>query len=158
MLLIFAARGGTKSQGYIYSGSNNIDGVAWCSTNSGNTHPVATKGANELGLYDMSGNVWEWCWDWMGGYSGTGQTDPKGPTFGTLRFLRGSSFCSTTRTTVGSIIATSSTRLTATAITAFDVSRTNPIALLHFYSLRNTIDGLILACLTAGTFGWLWPH
>ncbi|MCX6132214.1 MAG: SUMF1/EgtB/PvdO family nonheme iron enzyme [Ignavibacteriales bacterium] len=89
----FAARGGTKSRGYIYSGSSMIDSVAWCLSNSGNnTHPVSTKGANELGLYDMSGNVWEWCWDWYGAYSNAAQTDPKGPVSGIWRVLRGGHF------------------------------------------------------------------
>lgn len=89
----FAARGGTKSQGYTFSGSNNIDSVAWCNANSGNnTHPVGIKGANELGIHDMSGNVWEWCWDWAGAYGTSAQTNPKGPNSGTHRVLRGGSF------------------------------------------------------------------
>jgi formylglycine-generating enzyme len=86
----FAARGGTKSQGYTYSGSNIIDDVAWYSVNSSKkTHTVGTKGANELGIYDMSGNVWEWCSDWYEAYSSDAQTDPIGSTGGYLQVLRG---------------------------------------------------------------------
>ena len=89
----FAARGGNKSQGYEYSGSNNIDDVAWYLDNcSDKTHPVGTKMANELGLYDMTGNVWEWCSDWYGHYSSSSQTDPTGPSTGSYRVLRGGSW------------------------------------------------------------------
>jgi formylglycine-generating enzyme required for sulfatase activity len=88
----FAARGGTSSQGYTYSGSNTIDDVAWYSPPSGSaTHTVGTKNANELGIYDMSGNVWECCWDLYGTYSSAALTDPKGATSSTTRVMRGGS-------------------------------------------------------------------
>ena len=86
----YAARGGNKAQGYLYSGSNTIGDVAWYMSNSSSTtHPVKTKQANELGIYDMSGNVLEWCSDWYGSYSSSAQTDPVGPSSGSDRVLRG---------------------------------------------------------------------
>ena len=86
----YAARGGKKSNGYLYSGSNNLDEVAWYNENSGKrTHNVGTKKANELGIYDMSGNVMEWCQDWFGFYTVSSRKDPTGPNTGTLRINRG---------------------------------------------------------------------
>lgn len=89
----YAACGGRKSQGFKYAGGNNINKVAWYNDNSGGmTHPVKQKNANELGLYDMSGNVWEWCWDWYGDYSSSSQTNPMGSSSGSNRVIRGGSW------------------------------------------------------------------
>ena len=76
----YAARGGKLNQGYRYSGSNNISEVAWWHGNSGGkTHNVGLKNSNELGLYDMTGNVREYCSDWAAPYTATSQINPKGP-------------------------------------------------------------------------------
>ncbi len=89
----YAALGGEKSKGYLYSGSNTLDQVAWYNGNSGSTtHTVGSKAANELGLYDMSGNVWEWCWDNFSSYSDSAQTDPYGAESGSYHVIRGGSW------------------------------------------------------------------
>ena len=89
----YAARGGERSKGYKYSGSNIIGDVAWYRYNSSSkTHEVGTKAPNELGIYDMSGNVYEWCSDWDGSYSLPAQSNPTGPSLGSSRVIRGGSW------------------------------------------------------------------
>ncbi len=92
----YAARGGSSGEGYRYSGSNDIDLVAWHGGGMGDrrfsTMPVGLKAPNKLGLYDMSGNVWEWCYDWHRDYPKVrGMVDPAGPDVGSHRLLRGGS-------------------------------------------------------------------
>lgn len=89
----YAARGGEKTQNHRYSGARNINDVAWYSGNSGNkTNEVGLLKPNELGIYDMSGNVWEWCNDWFSSYSTTPEINPKGPETGDGRVVRGGSW------------------------------------------------------------------
>ena len=90
----YACRGGNRSQGYKYSGSNNLSSVAWYTDNSGSTtHEVGQKSPNELGIYDMSGNVWEWCSDLYDEYNSSPQTNPTGASSGSNRVERGGSWC-----------------------------------------------------------------
>ena len=89
----FAAKGGKQSRGYTYSGSNDLGSVAWYSDNSGwKTHAVGSKQANELGIYDITGNVREWCSDWYGNYNSYNETNPTGASSGQSRVLHGGSW------------------------------------------------------------------
>ncbi len=88
----FAARGGNKSKGTVFAGSDVINEAGWFTGNSeGKSHVVAQKISNELGLYDMTGNLWEWVWDWHDGnyYQSSPADDPRGPATGSYRVMRG---------------------------------------------------------------------
>ena len=86
----YAAKGGNKGETFTYAGSDTADDVAWYNSNGGRTTKEAgTKTPNGLGLYDMSGNVNEWCWDWFGSYQNETQTNPTGASSGSMRMLRG---------------------------------------------------------------------
>lgn len=90
---MYAAAGGQSSQGYIYSGSDDVDAVAWYSGNTSEPQLVGTKQPNELGIFDMSGNLWELCWDlYSEGYPDMDTQDPSGPDTGLFRVMRGGSF------------------------------------------------------------------
>jgi formylglycine-generating enzyme required for sulfatase activity len=88
----YAAKGGKNLSTCLYAGSNSAWAVAWYGGDGSMTHPVGIKAPNDLGLYDLSGNVWEWCWDWYGEYDNGAQIDPAGPDSGSSRIIRGGSW------------------------------------------------------------------
>ena len=89
----YAARGGKNSQRFTYSGSNTLDNVGWYYLNANSrTAVIGLKKSNELGIFDMSGNAWEWCSDWQGSYSSSIQRNPTGPASGNNKIFRGGSW------------------------------------------------------------------
>ncbi|MCK9210237.1 MAG: SUMF1/EgtB/PvdO family nonheme iron enzyme [Ignavibacteriaceae bacterium] len=95
----FAAKGGKLSNGFLYSGGDSLNEISWNFSNSvGQTHTVGAKKGNELGVFDMSGNVWEWCLDWFDEnyYGVASNLNPKGPTNGSQKVIRGGSWTSFT--------------------------------------------------------------
>ena len=132
----YAARGGHKSRGYKYAGSDNIDEVAWYKDNSGGKYqPFALKKPNELGIYDMSGNVFEWCQDWYGPYSADAQVNPQGPESGPYHMIRGGGWKHTKSNRV-TYRRTTGANLDITSIglrLVLEVQKQNWYELLHYY-------------------------
>ena len=121
----YAARGGDKRNGTKYSGSNNAEEVAWSDALDGTIQSVGTKKYNELGIYDMSGNVSEWCYDWYGAYTDQDQANPIGAETGTEKVLRGGN-CSDATINCRVTIRTSTTLETAKAKTGFRIVLSKP--------------------------------
>ena len=122
----YAARGGIKAQGNLYAGCNRqqLADCAWyCVNSERRVHPVALLGPNELGLYDMSGNVAEWCLDWMAPYDSKQQTDPSGPASGDSRILRGGHYNSV-----------------SAACSVFDRSWYEPAAASEYFGMRLVLE------------------
>ena len=121
----YAARGGDKRNGTKFSGSNNAEEVAWSDALDGTIQPVGTKKYNELGIYDMSGNVSEWCYDWYGAYTDQDQANPIGAETGTEKVLRGGN-CSDATLNCRITTRTSTAPVTAKAKTGFRIVLSKP--------------------------------